>query len=64
MIEAKDILKIKKNGEWVDLLAVQGSKGEKGDKGDAYVITEADKHQIADEVEGKYTAELGEIKQD
>lgn len=39
-------------------------KGEKGDKGDAYIITEADKHQIADEVESKYTTELGEIKQD
>lgn len=39
-------------------------KGEKGDKGDAYIITEADKHQIADEVESKYTTDLGEIKQD
>ena len=36
----------------------------KGEKGDDYIITEADKQEIADEVESKYVTELGEIKED
>lgn len=36
----------------------------KGEKGDAYIVTEADKQEIADEVEGKYVTELGKVKED
>lgn len=40
------ILKIRdSNGNVQDILAF---KGEKGDKGDAYVLTEADKQEIAE----------------
>lgn len=34
--------------EW--LLSLKGEKGEKGEKGDSYVLTDADKQEIAQEV--------------
>lgn len=51
--------------EWLaSLKGERGEQGEPGAKGDSYIITEADKTEIADEVESKYTTELGEIKAD
>ena len=42
---------------------LKGEKGDKGEQGDDYIITEADKQEIADEVESKYVTELGEIRE-
>jgi ribosomal protein L6P/L9E len=55
------ILKVKDgNGNWIDIPAIvgekgergeqgiQGIQGEKGDKGDTYVLTGADKQEIAE----------------
>jgi len=37
------------------------TNGRDGADGNDYVITEADKHEIANEVEGKYTTELTRV---
>ncbi|MBO5089449.1 MAG: hypothetical protein J6C27_00850 [Clostridia bacterium] len=41
---------------------IQGDKGDKGDKGDAYVITEADKAEIAASVLANFT-DVSEVGQ-
>lgn len=47
-----------------ELKGDKGDKGEKGDKGDAYIITEQDKIDIAEDVESNYVVELTELKKD
>ena len=43
------ILKIRdKNGNVKEILALKGDKGNKGDKGESYVLTDADKQEIAE----------------
>jgi hypothetical protein len=45
------ILRIRdKNGNITEVTAIKGEKGEKGDKGEDYIITEADKQEIAERV--------------
>lgn len=45
------ILKIRdENGNVVEVPALKGNKGDKGDKGDGYILTDADKSEIATRV--------------
>lgn len=45
------ILRVKDDkGNWISIPAIQGEQGEKGDKGDtgeSYILTSADKEEIA-----------------
>ena len=45
------VLRIRdKNGNITEVAVIRGEKGAKGDKGENYIITEADKQEIAESV--------------
>ena len=45
------VLKIRdENGNITEVAVIRGEKGAKGDKGEDYIITEADKQEIAESV--------------
>lgn len=52
------ILKIRdSDGNVQEILALQGEKGDKGDAGNNYVLTDADKQEIAEMVAENLTTE-------
>lgn len=57
-----ELVLIFSNNQRTNVGKVIGAKGDKGDKGDAYILTEADKTEIAEEVKSMFV-DVSEVGQ-
>ena len=58
-----NILRVRdENGKWVDIPAIKGADGKDGTDGKDYVLTDADKQEIADLVIAQIPVYSGEME--